>query len=126
MITGRSDVPTAVRAMKFGVSDYIDKPFDRFELLASIDRALEQSRGNSRLGAWQTDAMRRIAGLTARQRQIMDLVLAGLPNKNIASDLAISQRTVEHHRAAIMEKTGSKSLPALARLALFAAQAKNA
>src|SRR5579859_1177105 len=125
MITGRSDVPTAVRAMKSGVSDFLDKPFDRFELLSSINRALEQSRGDTKLGVRQSDAVNRIAGLTARQRQIMDMVLAGLPNKNIASDLAISQRTVEHHRAAIMEKTGSKSLPALARLALFAAQARN-
>jgi two-component system CheB/CheR fusion protein len=125
MITGRSDVPTAVRAMKSGVSDFLDKPFDRDELLSSIDRALEQSRGDTKLGAWQNDAVSRIAGLTARQRQIMDMVLAGLPNKNIATDLAISQRTVEHHRAAIMEKTGSKSLPALARLALFASQAKS-
>jgi two-component system CheB/CheR fusion protein len=124
MITGRSDVPTAVQAMKSGASDFLDKPFERSELLASIDRAHEQSRDESTQGAWQTDAVHRIAGLTPRQRQIMDMVLAGLPNKNIAADLSISQRTVEHHRAAIMEKTGSKSLPALARLALFAAQAK--
>ncbi len=125
MITGRSDVPTAVQAMKSGASDFLDKPFDRVELLASIDRALEQSRDETKLGAWQNDAASRIAGLTVRQRQIMDMVLAGLPNKNIATDLAISQRTVEHHRAAIMEKTGSKSLPALARLALVAAQARS-
>ncbi len=124
MITGRSDVPMAVQAMKSGASDFLDKPFDRIELLASIDRALEQSRDESKLGAWQNEAASRIAGLTVRQRQIMDMVLAGLPNKNIATDLAISQRTVEHHRAAIMEKTGSKSLPALARLALVAAQAR--
>jgi two-component system CheB/CheR fusion protein len=61
-----------------------------------------------------------IAGLTPRQRQIMELVLAGHPSKNISADLGISQRTVENHRASIMEKTGSKSLPALARLAFAA------
>jgi len=61
-----------------------------------------------------------IAGLTARQREIMERVLAGHPSKNIAADLGISQRTVENHRAAIMKKTGTKSLPALARLALAA------
>ena len=62
----------------------------------------------------------RLAGLTARQRQIMELVLAGHPSKNIAADLGISQRTVENHRAAVMKKTGSQSLPALIRLALAA------
>ena len=61
-----------------------------------------------------------LAGLTPRQRQIMDLVLAGHPSKNIAADLGISQRTVENHRAAVMKKTGSNSLPALIRLALAA------
>ena len=63
-----------------------------------------------------------MARLTPRQRQIMELVLAGHPSKNIAADLGISQRTVENHRASIMKKTGSKSLPALARLALAAAR----
>ena len=61
-----------------------------------------------------------MAELTLRQHQVMDLVLAGHPSKNIAADLGISQRTVENHRAAIMKKTGSKSLPALARLAVTA------
>ena len=71
--------------------------------------------------AWREDAADRVASLTPRERQIMELVLAGHPNKNIAADLGINQRTVENHRAAIMHKTGSKSLPALARLALAAA-----
>jgi DNA-binding CsgD family transcriptional regulator len=71
--------------------------------------------------AWREDAADRVASLTPRERQIMELVLAGHPNKNIAADLGINQRTVENHRAAIMHKTGSKSLPALARLALSAA-----
>ena len=66
------------------------------------------------------DAASHVAGLTMRQHQIMDLVLAGHPSKNIAADLGISQRTVENHRAAIMKRTGSKSLPALARLAVAA------
>jgi two-component system CheB/CheR fusion protein len=63
----------------------------------------------------------RVSSLTARQRQVLDLVLAGHPSKNIAADLGISQRTVDNHRAAIMRKTGSKSLPALVRTALAAA-----
>lgn len=68
----------------------------------------------------KTLATRRISQLTTRQRQVMDLVLAGHPSKNIAADIGISQRTVENHRAAIMRKTGATSLPALARLALVA------
>ena len=107
--------------MKAGVSDFIEKPISRDELLASVERALEQSRGSSKLSARREDAARHFAGLTPRQHQIMELVLAGHPSKNIAADLRISQRTVENHRASIMKKTGSKSVPALARLALAAA-----
>jgi two-component system CheB/CheR fusion protein len=70
---------------------------------------------------WRETAANQVAALTVRQRQIMELVLAGHPSKNIAADLGISQRTVENHRASIMKRTGSKSLPALARLALAAA-----
>jgi DNA-binding CsgD family transcriptional regulator len=71
--------------------------------------------------AWRTAATNHLAGLTRRQHQVMDLVLAGQPSKAIAADLGISQRTVENHRAAIMKRTGSKCLPALARMALAAA-----
>jgi len=121
MITGNSDVPMAVLAMKAGASDFIEKPVGRDELLASVRRALEQSKDMGKLFAWRDDAAQRVAGLTPRQHEIMDMVLAGHPSKNIAADLGISQRTVESHRASIMKRTGSKSLPALARLALAAA-----
>jgi two-component system CheB/CheR fusion protein len=121
MITGSGDVPMAVEAMKAGAADFIEKPIGRADLLASIDSALERSRDSSKVMAWQADAAGHIAGLTPRQHQIMDLVLAGHPSKNIAADLGISQRTVENHRASIMRKTGATSLPALARLALAAA-----
>jgi two-component system CheB/CheR fusion protein len=121
MITGSSDVAMAVQAMKAGASDFIEKPVGSTELLASVNRALEQSRDVGKLIAWRETAANHLADLTPRQRQIMELVLAGHPSKNIAADLGISQRTVENHRASIMKKTGSKSLPALARLALAAA-----
>jgi two-component system, chemotaxis family, CheB/CheR fusion protein len=121
MITGNSDVAMAVEAMKAGASDFIEKPTSRAELLACVDRALEQSRDTGKLLAWREDAASHIAGLTPRQRQVMGMVLAGHPSKNIAADLGISQRTVENHRASIMTKTGTRSLPALARLALAAA-----
>jgi two-component system CheB/CheR fusion protein len=121
MITGNSDVPMAVQAMKAGASDFIEKPVGRDELLAGVERALERSRDATKLSLWRKDASERVGKLTSRQRQIMDLVLAGHPSKNIAADLTLSQRTVENHRASIMKKTGAKSLPALARLALVAA-----
>ena len=120
MITGNSDVQMAVQAMKSGASDFIEKPVSRAELLASIGRALEQARDSSILTARRQTAAAYIASLTPRQQQIMERVLAGEPSKNIAADFGISQRTVENHRAAIMKKTGAKSLPALARLALAA------
>jgi two-component system CheB/CheR fusion protein len=118
MITGNSDVRMAVQAMKAGASDFIEKPISRDELLASVERALEQSRDSGKLSAWRQDAASHVSELTPRQHQIMALVLAGHPSKNIAADLGISQRTVENHRATIMKKTGSKSVPALACLAL--------
>ena len=105
MITGNSDVPMAVQAMKAGASDFIEKPVGRDDLIAGVERALEQSRDMSKLFAWRETAANHIANLTARQRQIMELVLAGHPSKNIAADLGISQRTVENHRASIMKKT---------------------
>jgi two-component system CheB/CheR fusion protein len=106
--------------MKAGALDFIEKPVRRNELLAGVERVLEQSRDWSKLCAWRETAANHIADLTPRQRQIMEKVIAGEPSKNIAADLGISQRTVENHRASIMKKTGSKSLPALSRLALVA------
>ncbi|WP_171946419.1 response regulator [Hyphomicrobium sp. CS1GBMeth3] len=119
MITGDGDIALAVEAMKAGASDFIQKPVGHVELLASIARAFELDGG--RPSAAREQAISLVAGLTARQRQIMDLVMAGHPSKNIAADLGISQRTVDNHRAAIMRKTGSKSLPALIRIAIAAA-----
>jgi two-component system CheB/CheR fusion protein len=120
MITGNSDVPIAVQAMKAGASDFIEKPVGRGELLTCVERALAQSHDSTKLLAWRESAADHVSRLTPRQRQIMMLVLAGHHSKNIAVDLGISQRTVENHRNSIMKKTGSKSLPALARLALAA------
>jgi two-component system, chemotaxis family, CheB/CheR fusion protein len=120
MITGNADVPMAIKAMKAGALDFIEKPIGRDELLASIERALELSHDSEKLLEWRATAAGHLAGLTPRQRDVMERVLAGQPSKNIAADLGISQRTVENHRAGIMKRTGSKSLPALARLALLA------
>jgi len=120
MITGDSDVAMAVQAMKAGACDFIEKPVRADELIASIGHALERASDDNKRTAWQDEAANQMANLTARQHEIMDMVLAGHPSKNIAADLDISQRTVENHRAAIMRKTGTKSIPALARLAVAA------
>jgi two-component system CheB/CheR fusion protein len=121
MITGQSDVPMAVEAMKAGASDFLEKPIRGVELLAGVGRALELSRDSGKVLQWRKEAADHLAGLTRRQHQILEMVLAGQPSKNIAADLGISQRTVENHRASIMKKSGTRSLPALARLALVAA-----
>jgi two-component system CheB/CheR fusion protein len=123
MITGNSDVAIAVEAMKAGAMDFIEKPIGAKDLLASVARALELAQSAGKRSDQQVAAAGVIAGLTKRQHQVMDMVLAGQPSKIIAADLGISQRTVENHRAAIMTKTSASSLPALARLAL-AAEAK--
>ena len=120
VVTGHSDVPMAIRALKAGASDFIEKPVDPAGLLASIVHALDGSQDTAKLTARHEAAKAQLAGLTGRQREIMALVLAGHPSKNIAIDLGISQRTVENHRASIMHRTGAASLPALARLALAA------
>ncbi|MFI4949361.1 MAG: response regulator transcription factor, partial [Alphaproteobacteria bacterium] len=85
-----------------------------------LDKLTLQYKLVSGLFGHRQDATDRVASLTSRQRQIMELVLAGHPSKNIAADLGISQRTVENHRAAIMKRTASKSVPELTRLALAA------
>jgi two-component system CheB/CheR fusion protein len=121
MITGHSDVPIAVEAMRAGAVDFIEKPIGRQQLLDTIERALDHSQTGVALAQWREAATRHMSKLTPRERQIMELVLAGQSSKNIAADLGVSQRTVENHRAAVMRKTGSTSLPALARLALAAA-----
>jgi two-component system CheB/CheR fusion protein len=122
MITGNSDVSMAVEAMKAGALDFVEKPVAGEELLARVSRAIENSLDSARQVAWRLDAEDQLSGLTPRQLEIMKMIVAGHANKVIAADLGISQRTVENHRASIMKKTGSKSLPALARLALVASR----
>jgi two-component system CheB/CheR fusion protein len=121
VITGNSDVAMAVGAMKAGAFDFIEKPIGKDGLLDCLARAIAASKDSNQRTEWQAAATRQLAALTPRQREIMDMVLAGHPSKNIAADLNISQRTVENHRASIMRKSGVRSLPALARLALAAA-----
>ena len=101
-----------------------ERDLTEFQLREALARADDLLRERDtlirKLLAWQETAANLIMGLTPRQRQVMELVLTGLPSKAIAAEMGVSQRTVENHRAAIMKKTGSKSLPALLRLALAA------
>jgi two-component system CheB/CheR fusion protein len=120
IITGNGCIPMAVEAMRAGATDVMEKPIGTKELLARVEQALVTARRNRRRTRGRQVAAGQIARLTPRQQQIMEMVLAGAPSKNIAADLGISQRTVENHRAVIMRKTGAKSLPELARLALAA------
>jgi two-component system CheB/CheR fusion protein len=121
IITGEADVSIAVKAMRAGAADFIEKPVSADALMESLNRVLEgHADDDERLSA-RREAADRLAKLTPRQHDILDRVLAGHPSKNIAADLGISQRTVENHRAAIMHKTGSRSIPALARIALAGA-----
>lgn len=120
VITGHADVPLAVEAMKAGVADFIEKPFDDEVLLAAIQAAL--TRGE-RLGAREIERARvaeRLATLSAREREVLDGLVAGRANKVIAFDLDISPRTVEVYRANVMTKMGAASLSELVRQVLIA------
>ncbi len=121
MITGQGDIRMAVQAMKAGAVDFIEKPIHHDALLASIDRAQKSVYDSTERSTRRQAAVTRIAGLTEREHTIMDLVIAGHANKEIAARLGISQRTVENHRAGVMQKTGAASLPDLVRLVIAAA-----
>ncbi len=116
MITGSADVDKAVQAMKAGACDFIEKPASERAILAAVERAIGQQPGPMAVDTMQLEAARFMQRLTARQREVLQRIVDGQPNKNIAFELGIGQRTVEHHRAAIMQKSGAASLPALMRL----------
>lgn len=118
MVTGAGDVAMAVRAMKAGAVDFIEKPVSSRELLNCVRNALAATPSGVAVSSRQNAAEARFATLTERQRQIVNLILEGKPNKTIADKLGLSQRTVESHRAAIMRKTGAKSFAALVRWAI--------
>lgn len=120
VMTGHADVPMAVQALKAGAADFIEKPFDDDRLVDAVRAALEANqRGRAReVGAAAIGA--RIATLTPREREVLDELLSGRSNKAIAQELGMSPRTVEVHRARVMEKMAAESLPELVKLALRA------
>jgi len=117
-ITGHGDVPMAVQAMKEGAYEFIQKPFREQDLLDRINHALKQDAENRNSAARRSDVLQRLESLTPRERQVMDLIVEGSANKVIAIDLGLSERTVEIHRAKVMEKMGARSVAHLVKLHL--------
>ena len=115
-ITGHGDIPMAVDAMQQGAFDFLQKPFRDQDLIDRIQRALERDRANRSEMDQKERARERLDSLTPREREILMLVTQGKPNKVMAADLGVSQRTVEIHRARVMEKMGVSSLAQLVRI----------
>lgn len=122
-ITGHGDVPMAVEAMQAGAVDFIQKPFRDQDLIDRINQALEKDSNNRAALGERNDIRRRLETLTPREREVLDLVVHGKANKVIAGDLKLSQRTVEIHRARVMEKMQASSLAHLVRMVLEVGQA---
>ncbi|NFV81063.1 response regulator FixJ [Magnetospirillum aberrantis] len=118
IITGHADVAMAVEALKAGAADFIEKPFDEDVLLSAVERALDRGARAFRERRHVDEIAARAASLTPREREVMDLVVQGMPNKAVAVELSISARTVEIHRARVMEKMAAASLSDLVRMAL--------
>jgi FixJ family two-component response regulator len=117
-ITGHADVPMAVQAMKEGAFEFIQKPFRDQDLLDRINHALRQDAASRSTLARRAEVLRRQESLTPRERQVMAMVVEGAANKVIAIDLSLSERTVEIHRAKVMEKMGARSVAHLVKLQL--------
>jgi two-component system response regulator FixJ len=119
VITGHGDIPLAVEAMKSGAVEFLEKPFDDDVILTAIRSALGRSREQGSRAAEKAEIMQRLTSLSQRERQVLDGLVAGLPNKTIAYDLGISPRTVEVYRANLMTKMDANSLSDLVRMALI-------
>jgi FixJ family two-component response regulator len=117
-ITGHGDIPMAVEAMQQGAFDFLQKPFRDQDLIDRIQRALEKDRVSRDELTQRSRIRERRETLTPREREVLDLVTSGKPNKIMAADLGLSQRTVEIHRARVMEKMGASSLAQLVRMTL--------
>jgi two-component system response regulator FixJ len=118
LITGHGDVPMAVAALKAGAADFFEKPFDDALLVASVRAALDATHEHRRHTVEEGELRARAATLTTREREVMDLIVAGHSNKVVAARLAISPRTVEVYRARLMEKMQARSLAEIVRMAI--------
>lgn len=117
-ITGHGDIPMAVEAMQHGAFDFLQKPFRDQDLIDRIQRALERDRRNRAALTEHAKIRERLDSLTPREREVLTLMMRGMPNKVMAAELGVSQRTVEIHRARVMEKSGAGSLAQLVRMVL--------
>lgn len=122
VMSGAGDVASAIKAMKAGAVDFIEKPFDRATLIAVIDRALALFDGRTRRADEIREAVERVASLTSREREVLQGLARGLPNKAIATELGISTRTVEVHRSRLIEHLQAKNLVELLWIAFDAAE----
>ena len=116
-VTGHGDIPSSVRAMKAGAVDFLTKPFEEADLMRAVRSALEQNRDSARRSAELEDLHRRASTLTPREREVLPLVASGLLNKQAASELGISEVTLQIHRGHLMKKMGAGSLADLVRMA---------
>ena len=123
VVTGHGDVPTAVKAMKAGAVDFIEKPIDEAQLLATIDAALAEKKSAARNRA-AARATGQMALLSPRERQVLEAIAIGRPNKLIAYDLGISVRTVEVHRAHMLDRLGVRYIGGAIRIAVMASLAE--
>ena len=121
VMTGYGDVPMAVRAMKAGAVDFLEKPFEDTQLLNAVGRALDANRRALEADASHTEAAQRIALLTLREREVLNLLADGKSSKEIAKILGTSPRTIDVHRARVFQKLQASTLPELVRLVLAAA-----
>jgi two-component system response regulator FixJ len=117
-ITGHGDVPMAVKAIQYGAADFIQKPFRDQDLLDRINKAIEQDASNRAQLLETRDIEERLSNLTPREKEVLELIVDGRPNKVIAADLEVSQRTVEIHRARVMDKMRASSLAHLVRMVM--------
>ena len=124
VISGHADVPMAVRALKAGAFDFVEKPFNDQLLLDTVQRAIEQDReqreSHAQIDAWRA----RLDTLTPREREVLELVVVGASNKQISSELGVSLKTVEAHRARVMDKLEADSLSQLVRMTLTVTNAE--
>ena len=120
VMTGHGDIAIAVRAMKGGAADFLEKPFERTTLLSAVETAFDRIAHADAAAARAADAELILGSLTPRERDVLDGLAHGLPNKTIAYDLGISPRTVEVHRANLMTKMSANSLSDLVRMAMLA------